>query len=223
VGLEQGPLSLVSTIEELLGRNSNCSSLENREHGRGDPLHWSHDALHQQTLAETLPTNCGRSVGMVRVRVALQLTVTQSACLNYQTEKDFEKIQKQHCMNDKISDRIKYKPERCWYDSCNHCWKRLGHSLHTELKYRKTSLIQTNGESQLVKVQIIDVQLKNMSRGAIKWTLYVFFFIDYNFILNLSLHFKITSITWPKRKKNVILRLDLSSSIIWNCSMGTYV
>jgi hypothetical protein len=38
VALERGPLSLVSTIEELLGRNSSGSGLENREHGRGDPL-----------------------------------------------------------------------------------------------------------------------------------------------------------------------------------------
>jgi hypothetical protein len=38
VGLERGALSLVSTIEELLGRNSSGSGLENREYGRGDPL-----------------------------------------------------------------------------------------------------------------------------------------------------------------------------------------
>jgi hypothetical protein len=34
VGLERGPLSLVSTTEELLGRKSSSSGLENREHGR---------------------------------------------------------------------------------------------------------------------------------------------------------------------------------------------
>jgi hypothetical protein len=33
VGLEQGPFSLVSTIEELLGRKSSGSGLENREYG----------------------------------------------------------------------------------------------------------------------------------------------------------------------------------------------
>jgi hypothetical protein len=38
VGLERGPLSLVSTTEELLGRNNNGSSLENREYGRGIPM-----------------------------------------------------------------------------------------------------------------------------------------------------------------------------------------
>jgi hypothetical protein len=37
MGLEPVPLSLVSTIEELLRRNSSGSGLENREHGRGDP------------------------------------------------------------------------------------------------------------------------------------------------------------------------------------------
>jgi hypothetical protein len=39
VGLEQGPFSLVSTIEELLERKSSSSDLENREYCRGDPLH----------------------------------------------------------------------------------------------------------------------------------------------------------------------------------------
>jgi hypothetical protein len=34
VGLERGPLSLVSTTEELLGRKSSCSGLDNREHCR---------------------------------------------------------------------------------------------------------------------------------------------------------------------------------------------
>jgi hypothetical protein len=38
VGLERGPLSLMSTIEELLGRKSSGSGLESREYGRGDPL-----------------------------------------------------------------------------------------------------------------------------------------------------------------------------------------
>jgi hypothetical protein len=37
VVLERGPLSLVITIEELLGRKSNGSGLEIREYGRRDP------------------------------------------------------------------------------------------------------------------------------------------------------------------------------------------
>jgi hypothetical protein len=39
VGLERGPLSLVSTTEELLGRNSSGSGLESREYGRRDSIH----------------------------------------------------------------------------------------------------------------------------------------------------------------------------------------
>jgi hypothetical protein len=38
VGVERRPLSLVSTTEELLGRNISGSGLENRKYGRGDPL-----------------------------------------------------------------------------------------------------------------------------------------------------------------------------------------
>jgi hypothetical protein len=37
VGLERGPLSLVSTTEELLEIKSSGSCLENREYGRRDP------------------------------------------------------------------------------------------------------------------------------------------------------------------------------------------
>jgi hypothetical protein len=39
VGLERGPLSLVSTIEEPLGRKSSGSGIEIREYGRKDPRH----------------------------------------------------------------------------------------------------------------------------------------------------------------------------------------
>jgi hypothetical protein len=68
VGLERGPLSLVSTIEELLGRNSSRSSLETREYGRGDPLRWPRDTLYPQKLALTSPKSGGRSVSIDRLR-----------------------------------------------------------------------------------------------------------------------------------------------------------
>jgi hypothetical protein len=35
--LFRGPLSLVSTTEEILGTNSSGSGLKNSEYGRGDP------------------------------------------------------------------------------------------------------------------------------------------------------------------------------------------
>jgi hypothetical protein len=68
VSLERGPLSLVSTIGGLLGRNTSGSGLENWEYGRGDPLRWPRNILYQQKLALISPTNGGRSVGIVRLR-----------------------------------------------------------------------------------------------------------------------------------------------------------
>jgi hypothetical protein len=42
VDLERGPLSLLSTTEELLGRKSSGSGLESREYGRRDMSRWPH-------------------------------------------------------------------------------------------------------------------------------------------------------------------------------------
>jgi hypothetical protein len=68
VGLERGPLSLVSTTEELLGRKSRGSCLENREHGRRDPSRWPRDILYPHKLALTSPTSGSCLVGIVRSR-----------------------------------------------------------------------------------------------------------------------------------------------------------
>jgi hypothetical protein len=68
VGLERVPLSLLSTTEELLGRNSSGSGLENREYGRGDPLRWPRDTFYPQKLVLTLPKSCGSSVSIVHLR-----------------------------------------------------------------------------------------------------------------------------------------------------------
>jgi hypothetical protein len=67
LGLEQGPLSLMSTTEELHGRNINSSGLENRENVREDALHWPRDTLYLQKLALTTPTCGDRSVGIARL------------------------------------------------------------------------------------------------------------------------------------------------------------
>jgi hypothetical protein len=64
--LERGPLSLVSTIEELLGRKSSGSGLDIREYGRRDPSRWQHDILYPQMLALVSPTSGGHSVGLIR-------------------------------------------------------------------------------------------------------------------------------------------------------------
>jgi hypothetical protein len=65
VRLERGPLSLVSTIEELLRRKSSGSGLEIREYGLRDLSRWPRDAHYAQKLALTSPTNGSRSVGIV--------------------------------------------------------------------------------------------------------------------------------------------------------------
>jgi hypothetical protein len=60
VGLERGPLSLVSTTEELLGRKSSGFGLESREYGSRDQSRWPRSTLYLQKLALTPPTSGGR-------------------------------------------------------------------------------------------------------------------------------------------------------------------
>jgi hypothetical protein len=55
VSQERAPLSLVSTIEELLERKSSGSCLESREYSRRDPSRWPRGTLYPQTLALTSP------------------------------------------------------------------------------------------------------------------------------------------------------------------------
>jgi hypothetical protein len=68
LGLERDPLSLVSTTEKLLGRNSSGSGLEKREYDCGDPPRWLSGTLYPQKLALTSPTSSGRSVGIAHSR-----------------------------------------------------------------------------------------------------------------------------------------------------------
>jgi hypothetical protein len=67
VGLERGSLSLVSTIEELLGRKSNGSGLEIRAYGRmgSSTLTMRHPL---SAKVGTSMTSGGRSVGIIRSR-----------------------------------------------------------------------------------------------------------------------------------------------------------
>jgi hypothetical protein len=68
VDLERGPLSLVSTTEELLGRKSSGSGVESREYGRRDLSRWPHGTLYPQKLALTSLTSSGSSAGIVLSR-----------------------------------------------------------------------------------------------------------------------------------------------------------
>jgi hypothetical protein len=64
VGLERGPLSLVSKTEELIGRKSSCSDLENREYGSNNRSLWPRNTLYPQKLALTSPISGGCSIGV---------------------------------------------------------------------------------------------------------------------------------------------------------------
>jgi hypothetical protein len=68
VGLERGPLSLMSTTEELLGTKSSGDGLEIREYGHRDPSHQPRGTLYKKKLAPTSLTSGGRSVGIVHSR-----------------------------------------------------------------------------------------------------------------------------------------------------------
>jgi hypothetical protein len=68
VELERGPLSVMSTIEELFGRRNSNSGLESREYDRRDPLCWQHGTLYPLKFALTSPTSGGRSIGIARSR-----------------------------------------------------------------------------------------------------------------------------------------------------------
>jgi hypothetical protein len=50
VGLGRGPLSLVSVTEQLLGRNSSGSGVENWEYGRRDSSRWPRCTLYPQKV-----------------------------------------------------------------------------------------------------------------------------------------------------------------------------
>jgi hypothetical protein len=65
VGLERGPLSLVSTIEELLGRKSSGFGLERRAYCRRDPSRSPSGTFCLQKLALTSSTSGDRSAEVV--------------------------------------------------------------------------------------------------------------------------------------------------------------
>jgi hypothetical protein len=69
VGLEQGTLSLASTIEELLERNRSFSGLERREYSRRDLSRWLCETPYPKNLILTSPTSGGRSDGKVSSRI----------------------------------------------------------------------------------------------------------------------------------------------------------
>jgi hypothetical protein len=63
-----GPVSLVRTTEDLLGRKNSGSGQEILEYCRGDSSRLPRGTLYPQKLALTSPTRSGRSFGIVRSR-----------------------------------------------------------------------------------------------------------------------------------------------------------
>jgi hypothetical protein len=90
VGLERGSLRLVSTIEELLERNSSGSGLESLKYGR-NAHHVS--PFIRKKLALPLPTIGGRSVGEVRSQTQATefLSMRSDVLLNSLTVWSFER------------------------------------------------------------------------------------------------------------------------------------
>jgi hypothetical protein len=69
VGLERGPLCLVSTTEELLKRKNSGSGLENQDYGRrGSTVLTTQHLAMRKKLVLISPTSGGSSVGIVRSR-----------------------------------------------------------------------------------------------------------------------------------------------------------
>jgi hypothetical protein len=80
-----GPLRLVSTIEELIGRKCSGSGLENQEYGRRYTLRWSRGYLFPQKWALSSPTSGDRSVCIARSRTQARefsFLCTVSDCFN---------------------------------------------------------------------------------------------------------------------------------------------
>jgi hypothetical protein len=65
-GLERGPLSLVRTTEDLLGRNSSGFGQENRDYRTGGSVALTTQHPLSAEVGTTTPRSGGRSVGIVR-------------------------------------------------------------------------------------------------------------------------------------------------------------
>jgi hypothetical protein len=62
MGLERGPVNLISTIKQLCGRKRGGSGLEIREYGRRDPPRWPRGTLNPQNVC-TFFADKRRSLG----------------------------------------------------------------------------------------------------------------------------------------------------------------
>jgi hypothetical protein len=145
VGLERGPLSLVSTTDEILERKSSGSSLDNREYGCRNPSRWPRGILYPKKLARISPTSGGHSVGIVRSRTK-DMEFSFSACVCVWGGACTCKIHPNTPTSSTFASRSEGSFYKCWlykedlrniWDSRTfslHDWRvqRLGHSNNSE-------------------------------------------------------------------------------------------
>jgi hypothetical protein len=81
VGLERGSHSLVSTTEQLLGRNSSGYGLESREYGRRDSSRWPRGTLYPQRVGTNFADK-RQSLGRI-VRLKIEATEFVCYCILY--------------------------------------------------------------------------------------------------------------------------------------------
>jgi hypothetical protein len=104
VGVEWGPFSLVNTIEELLGRNSSGSGLENREYRHRDSSRWPRGTLYLQK-AGTKFADKRRSLGRYSSLVDSVFFLISNRPLAAILQDTIE-ITYWHCMNCNIDLKI---------------------------------------------------------------------------------------------------------------------
>jgi hypothetical protein len=85
MGLERGPLSLVSTTEKLLERKNSGSGLESRDYGRRD----SSLLLRDTPLSAPVGTNFGRYSSLTDPghEVIIKKDILPSICLKWKDRK----------------------------------------------------------------------------------------------------------------------------------------
>jgi hypothetical protein len=98
VGLEQGPLSLVSIIEEILERTNTDSGLENRNYGRRGSADYA-TPLCSQKLEITWPTSGGRSVGIVPSRTHVTQLLLFRRIDGMHTGRIYKRFERIYCLH----------------------------------------------------------------------------------------------------------------------------
>jgi hypothetical protein len=107
VGLKRGPLSHMSTTEELLGRKSSGSGLEIRKYSRRDPSHWPRGTLYTQKLLLSTSTSGGHSVGIVLLRTQATVFSFSSLVILPSVTHSSSSIIRRSCSRSNSGRRIK--------------------------------------------------------------------------------------------------------------------